>query len=1193
MNKHFCRSRWLLPLVAAVLFFAAALFLLPARAQRSGAADRTPASVFDKLFVDGALVDYTDIFLAKRGNVYYIGCEQANYQLACSDRDAAAALGILQASIDGQPYFLQELNGGREYGFDFGLRMGNFTIGISYVTSAGEVATETISVCAMQPYSPETTGSVWYSAEGWILEEGAFTGQNGAGTLTILSGSDRPLEIAAEATHGNVSVTLDGVLQPSGTSFTLPAAEDSVPHVATFFYSGTGCATVTPGKSAVSSEVRLTLSYDALLGDVYDVSGGTPVLLSPQEYTFGEGTALSLLFVPKESVPSSLEENVWVPCALLDFTFNEKTHTGTSFEITMQTDSHLSVRFAETLPDPPSEGTIAVQAADGTFLQRTFADGSAVPVPTDKKVTISLPALLQDADCTVSTGEESHPLEAYEGIYKFTCSVPKTQSRVRFTISLSGFAPTTFDLILRPYSAITPDENSITERIYGTDGAILQDFSLHATVYFTDGTRSQIPLSYSDETSAYIFESVAENPEYLFRTTIPLRFFRSELAVYCEQEAALQDSDNIPLSAAALFESYSALFSGRTEQERLYLAEKLPVGFASQIVTEVILDDVPQNSDRAEAILRHTDGSEQTVTILLSSENFTTEDGVPIATGVYTASFRGVPYYIIWKANVLGGSEPDQPDPPEEKPRVTIVISDATSVYGDPTAPLTYTATGLPENEMLAVQLEKAPGKDVGEYTITGHCEDERYDIVICDGVYTITPRPVTIQIADATGTFGDPTPAFSFTVVSGSLCDDLGITLYAQASESSYTYTIKGTADAQSAKNYTITWIEGSYTVALRPVTLKADDFTLSAYAVWDDVVQSLHYSVTEGTLSEQNPPEIALSVLIGDTVLTEENFELLWKGGTHTIRILAEGTGYDFTTADGTLRVTAATVKIAVPALQYTYSGTPIQPFDWQKHLEGLLPSASAECFAAELFDKDGKQVPAILNAGTYIVRVRIVHSDEYAFISGSQTQFEVNMTKFDISNNIEIIGINDSDTIIIGEKFDIFAKVTGYNVQYNCILEHNDISINFETIGSDDLTEAGVYSVRVIVSDENYCGEKSLSFTLAEGFHAEMQALQTLLEEYASAEASERFALLYRMRETLLTLTEAELEQAMQHEEFAAVFRQCAEAWSAYVQDSKLTLTSVKAATHTFDPTMLLRAAAAFTAAVAVAVVCRKYR
>ncbi len=1191
MNTPLCRSRWILPLIAAVLFLAAELALLPARAQKTNADATAPSSVFNKLFMDEALVDYTGNYLGKQGNIYYIEGEQASYQLACSDRNAVLALNIISATVNGQEFFLQEIIRGSEYGFDFGIQTGSFDIEINHLSPSGEIAAETLSVCAMREYPSENLrGSVWYSAAGWTMEEDTFRAGQGAGTLTILSKHAEALGAAVRAADGDISVTLDGVLQPSAASFTLPAAEDT-PHTATFTYTGNGNATVALGEPGISLGVKFTLDYDAALGDVYNVYGAAPELLAPREYILDEGAALSLLFVPKASVASSLMPEVNVPCRLLDYTINGKTHAGASFETILTENTAVSVRFAETLPDLPTDVAVTTETYGGESAKRSFCDGETVPLPAGSDVTLAIAMPAEGISCTAELNGNRYTPESVNGVFIFSLLAPETQSRVDIFFEKEGFAPEEFTVILQPHTKIALTEDSVTECIYDENGAILQAFSLYAAVHFTDGTQERIPLTYTVHPTACVYESSVSNAEYAFAATITLYIFRPEFAKYCAEEAVLQNAENIPAAATALYENYLSLLENRTAEEQNYIKERLPAAFAAEIVTAVTAKEISEGAASAAAMLQFADGSMQETTLLLSSENFTTENGKPIATGLYANSFRDTVYYIIWKADVTA-TPPEHPEEPEEKPQVTIQISDSSSVYGEKEAPLTYTAIGLPAGASLTVILEKEAGSAVGTYAITGSCSDDRFEISITEGVYTITPRPVTIRIDDVSALFGDRQPDFTYSVTQGSLLDDLGIELSAETADTAGTYAITGRATSPEAKNYSITWINGSYTISARKVSLSANDITLSPYATWQDVAAALQFSVTEGELSEEHPLGVELSVIIDGQTLTEDNFSSLWKGGTHTVHITAGGNGYTVSATDGTLFVPPAAIGIANVRTEYIYSGSAVQPFDWKTNLTGLLPSAAADCFAVELLDETGKPVPSILNAGAYLLRVRIAHSDEYAFISGAQTQFYINMTKFDISNYIEIIGVKDSETLIFGDDFQIYVQISEYNVQFDCILEYDNISIDFEMIDSDDLVQSGVYSVRVVVSDENYCGEASVSFTLAEGFSEETDRLENLLQQFAAAEQAAQFGLLLQMREVLLSLSEQELAQAMDNERFAAAYAQCAEAWNAFENSAEDELADTMQSANVSAPALLVRTAMILAVGVAVAAVCKKF-
>ena len=314
------------------------------------------------------------------------------------------------------------------------------------------------------------------------------------------------------------------------------------------------------------------------------------------------------------------------------------------------------------------------------------------------------------------------------------------------------------------------------------------------------------------------------------------------------------------------------------------------------------------------------------------------------------------------------------------------------------------------------------------------------------------------------------------------------------------------------------------------------AEEMQLSAEETWDSL-QTAFADRLSGI--DRSLVSVGLYTEIAGERLTEENFARLWRGGVFPCFLLANGECVQA----GVLRVSAKQITLKNPHKEFVYSGKEIEPFDWDRDLAGLLPSASAGCFALSYFTEDGEPVAAVKGAGGYLVRVTILHTDEYTFEKGAKAEFSVNVAKYDISSYIEIIGISDGETIPLGEYFAIFAQISGFTAHFSQSLTCDGILMNVETITSESLTKEGLYIYRILIDDPNYCGETSVSFRLS-GTSDALPRLQSLLEEYERAEPADRFPLLLEMRSVILAASDG-------GETFAALCAQCAAAWKEYAR------------------------------------------
>ena len=351
-------------------------------------------------------------------------------------------------------------------------------------------------------------------------------------------------------------------------------------------------------------------------------------------------------------------------------------------------------------------------------------------------------------------------------------------------------------------------------------------------------------------------------------------------------------------------------------------------------------------------------------------------------------------------------------------------------------------------------------------------------------------------------------------------------------------------------------------------------DDLTMNAEETWDSLQTAF-----DGRMSAIDSSLISAELYaeIAGERLTEENFALLWQGGSFPCFLLANGERVPA----GVLHVRAKKITLNNLQKEFVYSGQEITPFDWERDLAGLLPSATADCFTVSYCTESLQPVSAIVGAGRYLVRVTIAHTDEYAFENGTKAEISVKVAKFDISSSIEIIGISDGETLLLGEDFAIFAQISGFSAHFRQFLTCDGILINIETITSESLTKEGLYIYQILIDDPNYCGEASVSFRLVGDIAQAVSRLQSLLGAYEQAESEEKLSLLLEMRSVILSL--ADEEAANGSEAFAAVRAQCAAAWKEYALSAREEFERTFAAEQSAAALAAMNAVSALFAAV----------
>ena len=148
---------------------------------------------------------------------------------------------------------------------------------------------------------------------------------------------------------------------------------------------------------------------------------------------------------------------------------------------------------------------------------------------------------------------------------------------------------------------------------------------------------------------------------------------------------------------------------------------------------------------------------------------------------------------------------------------LTVIADDKTKVYGNTDPVLSYTVTGLLGSDTLTGALARAAGESVngGPYAINiGTLANSNYSISFTNGLFTITPRAITVVADDKSKTAGNADPVLTYSLSSGSLVgnDTLG-NLVRGPGEVPGTYVID--AHVLQNSNYQITAIDGNLVIS------------------------------------------------------------------------------------------------------------------------------------------------------------------------------------------------------------------------------------------------------------------------------------------------------------------------------------------------------------------------------------------
>ncbi len=251
-------------------------------------------------------------------------------------------------------------------------------------------------------------------------------------------------------------------------------------------------------------------------------------------------------------------------------------------------------------------------------------------------------------------------------------------------------------------------------------------------------------------------------------------------------------------------------------------------------------------------------------------------------------------------------------------PRPVTVTADPgqTKVYGEADPTLTYQVTSgtLAFSDAFTGTLARTAGESVaaGPYAITQGTLSlgGNYALTFLGADFAITPRPVTVTADAKIKVYGDPDPALTYQITTGSLAfsDAFSGALSRAPGESvaagPYAIT-QGTLALSS--DYLLTFVGADLSITPRPVTVTADAKT----KVYGNADPALTYQLTSGTLVGADAFTGALARAAGEDV------------GTHAIQqgTLAVSANYAITFVGADLTITTRPVEVTADAKTKVY--------------------------------------------------------------------------------------------------------------------------------------------------------------------------------------------------------------------------------------------------------------------------------
>lgn len=247
---------------------------------------------------------------------------------------------------------------------------------------------------------------------------------------------------------------------------------------------------------------------------------------------------------------------------------------------------------------------------------------------------------------------------------------------------------------------------------------------------------------------------------------------------------------------------------------------------------------------------------------------------------------------------------------------LTITIEPKTKVYGESDPLLTYVLSENlvdPEGSPLVGGLNRDAGENVGAYEIHSTLANSNYDITVIPGFLTITPKPLTVTVADEERLYGDENPEFHVTYSEFAFDEDETV-LDGELEFATDAVTVSPIGDyAVSASglhndNYDITFIDGTLTITPRPITVILEDKT----QVYGEEEETLTWHLSEELVDENSP------ILV---TITRDEGDVVGKYGIHAV---CTNPNYDITVSEGVYEITARPITVIIDDHTSTYGHT-----------------------------------------------------------------------------------------------------------------------------------------------------------------------------------------------------------------------------------------------------------------------------
>ncbi len=506
---------------------------------------------------------------------------------------------------------------------------------------------------------------------------------------------------------------------------------------------------------------------------------------------------------------------------------------------------------------------------------------------------------------------------------------------------------------------------------------------------------------------------------------------------------------------------------------------------------------------------------------------------------------------------------------------ILVTADNKQSVYGEEMQELTYSVENAIVGIDPGITLTKKEGVAVGEYAISGECANPVYRAYFTDGVYTVSPLPLTVTVNDVSRQYGDIANlnyTLSQSVLPYGDGEESVFAVDREEGESVGRYGV--TARALGNPNYAVSFEYSDcakersvYEITPRAIEISIDGASAEITSDYSEIEESFSYRITHGaTAFGETVDELGVKIftVIDGAVVNAKNSNDLLKSGTFDICGDCENANYSVTFVKGKLTVSRICVGInngylneALSGLTYTGENL-LDDFDWEYEWQNVIcgygESAAESSFSIMFEDGQGNPLPTEINgrgeavpqavrAGRYTAEIKISDTDIYVFSTKfaklQSRLFPFEIEKMDISDSLNLNALGGGK-IVLGSSVRSIIDADSFKVTPVMHIQHDGkIVYNFY--------ETGEYTVTAEVCDCDYSGEKTFRITVISSVKQEIAELNNLLNEYNLNGEAYAFE---DMRTIISGFTADDKLQISAEPSYSAVVEKCNAAYAGFL-------------------------------------------